>query len=110
MYGLMSTVSVLVRQFYLPNPFEYMGAVSFFCNAIAGMLLVPVAYALVGTIYRRGSFPALGSFLFLVVYAGLNGLLCFWGMFEFAWWAIAGTLAAFAVVVVLFERIRGDLY
>lgn len=110
MYGLMATVSLFVRQFFLPNPFECFGDMAILYNWIAGFILAPLAYALVGLIYRRGEAPALGSFLYLVAYAGLTGILWVLGKFAFAWWAIVGLVVVIIGVMFLLSKIRGDFY
>lgn len=110
MYGLMASISLLVRQFLLPNPFECFGDMAILYNWLAGLALTPIAYALVGLIYRRGEAPALGSFLFLLTYAGLTGILWVLGQFSFAWWAIVGAIVVIIGGMLLFSKIRGDFY
>lgn len=110
MYGLMAGISVVVRQFFLPNPFECFGSMTELYNWIAGLILAPLAYALVGLVYRSGEAPALGSFLYLLVYTLLTGILWVLGQFSFAWWAIAGMTAVVIGIMVLITKIRGDYF
>ena len=104
MYKLMATLSVIVRQFYLPNPFECFGDMAVIYNLIAGVILSPIAFAIVGTFYRSGDFPALGSLCYLATYAALTGILCIMGIFSFAWWWIL------LVVTVIIVAISGLAY
>ncbi len=104
MYKLIYVLSFLIRQFCLPNPFECFGDMAIIYNLIAGAVLVPVAYALVGTIYDSGSAPALGSLLFLGAYVMLSGMLWLLGQAAFAWWAILGMIAAIAALVLILRK------
>ena len=88
LYGGMSAISWIVRMFFLPNPFECFGARAYLYNWIAEPILHIIAYALVGLVYCKGSFPAWGSFLYLITYAILVGVLWIFGIFNFAWWWI----------------------
>ena len=110
MYGFMATISLLMRQFCLPNPFECFGNMALLYNWIAGLVLAPLSYALVGLVYNSGDAPALGSFLYLLTYAILTGILWILGQFSFAWWAIAGMIAIIIGTLFLFSKIRGDFY
>ena len=110
MYGLMVIISLIVRQFYLPNPFECFGPKGLLYNWVAGLILAPLSYALVGTVYRSGEAPALGSFLYLLTYVVLTGILWVLGQFSFAWWAILGLIFVIGVIMHLLSKIRGDFY
>lgn len=104
MYRLITVASILVRQFCLPNPFECFGNMAILYNWIAGVALTPIAYALVGLIYNRGEAPAWGSFLYLLTYAGLTGILWVLGQFSFAWWCIAIVIAVCGLIVYGLRR------
>jgi len=110
MYRVMAIFSLFVRQFYLPNPFECFGEWALLYNWIAGFILAPVAFALVGLVYQSGDAPALGSFLYLAAYAGLTLILWVLGQFSFAWWAILITIVFSVGVLYLLSKLRGDLY
>ena len=60
LYSLMTVISVLVRQFVLPNPFECFGEKATLINWIAEPIIQIVAYGIVGLFYVKGSAPALG--------------------------------------------------
>ena len=98
-YGLFTIISLLIRQFILPNPFECFGDNAILYNWIAEPILHVLAYGLVGLVYYKGSFPAWGSFLYLITYSALVGILWIFGIFSFAWWwillIVVGALAIF---------------
>lgn len=108
MYSLIASVSFLIRQFCFPNPFLCFGNAGIMYNWIAGIAISPLAYACVGLFYKRGSFPALGSFLYLLAYACLTGILMLMSIFEFVWWWDTVIIIAILAVFVLVKRIRGD--
>jgi uncharacterized membrane protein len=57
---------------------------------------------MVGLVYTRGSNPALGSFLFLITYAVIVGLLWVLGLFKFAtWWIIVVAVALVAILALI---------
>lgn len=109
MYGLVSVFSLLIRQFYLPNPFECFGDMAILYNWCSGIVLAPLSYALVGLIYRRGSAPVLGSLLYLLAYSGLTGILSVLGLFSFNRWAIAGMTLIIVLVIVLISKVRNTI-
>ena len=98
-YVLIAVVSTVIRQSLLPNPFECFGNNADLYNLIAGLLIHPIAYLLVGTVYRSGDCPALGSFLYLLAYAILTGILALMGIFSFAWWWILIIVVAIAALL-----------
>ena len=100
MYKLISILSVLIRQFCLPNPFECFGDSAVLINWIAGIMMAPITYVIVGLVYEKGSEPAVGSLLYLVTYALLTGVLCVMSIFSFAWWWILILVTAFVGAVI----------
>lgn len=104
LYGIMSTLSVIVRQFYLPNPFECFGDNAVLINLIAEPIIHMVAYGIVGCYYIRGSAPDWGSLLYLLAYAFIVGVLRIMGIFSFAWWWIL------IVVLGIIVLIRGVIW
>ena len=107
MYKIMMVISTLVRQFWLPNPFECFGNWAFVINIVAEPIMHIAAYLLVGTIYRTRSFPALGSFLYLVAYAAITGILALMGIFSFAWWWVLLIVSAMIGFGLLINRFWG---
>ena len=111
-YGLFTIISLLIRQFVLPNPFECFGDNAILYNWIAEPILHAVAYGLVGLVYCKGSFPAWGSFLYLITYSALVGILWVLGIFSFAWWwillIVVGALAIFIGIGWLINKFSLD--
>ena len=98
-YGVISVISIIVRQFFLSNPFDCFGDKAVLINWIAEPILQVIAYALVGLVYCRGLFPALGSILYLITYAALIGILWLMGIFTFAWWWVAIIIVALSAII-----------
>ena len=100
MYKLISVLSLLIRQFCLPNPFECFGDSALLINWIAGIIMAPITYLIVGLVYEKGSEPAVGSLLYLVTYALQTGVLCVMGIFSFAWWWILILVVVFIGAII----------
>lgn len=105
LYAIMAVISIIVRQVYLANPFECFGNMAWIYNLIAEPIIHAVAYGLVGLIYHKGEFPALGSFLYLVAYAATTGILALMGIFSFAWWWVLIITAAMITVGILLAKL-----
>lgn len=102
MYKFIAAVSVLLRQFILPNPFESLGEsfdVTLFditiqmtpeiLNWIVEPGLHLLAFGVTGIYYARGlQDPAVGSLLYLIFYALHTGLLILMSAASFAWWVV----------------------
>jgi hypothetical protein len=101
MYNLISIISIIIRQFILPNPFENLPhnvvvtisgipivLTPDILNLIASAVLPTITFVVVGVYYTKGKFPGLGSFLFLVFYIIHVGLLALMALAQFATWAV----------------------
>ena len=99
-YTLMTIISLLIRQFCLPNPFECFGEHAVLYNWIAEPILHLIAYSFVGIFYIKGSEPLLGSIAYLFVYALLVGVLWVFGIFSFAWWWIL-IIVSLAIALII---------
>lgn len=101
LYVLIAGMSVYIRQFVLPNPFEKLsqeliisiGGVDIalspvLLNWIAEPMLHAITFAVVGFYYTRGENAAAGSFLYLLFYCLHVGLIYLASLFGFAAWAI----------------------
>lgn len=99
LYGVISVISIIVRQFFLPNPFDCFGDKAVLINWIVEPILHLIAYGLVGLVYCRGSFPAIGSIMYLVTYAALVGVLWLMGIFAFAWWWVTIIVVALSAII-----------
>lgn len=117
MYKLMSTISILIRQFCITNPFEALGEGVVVNIAGTPMLFPPwvlnwaaepfmhvVTFAVVGLYYVRGSAPALGSFLYLVFYCVHTFLLWLMSLAGFATWAVVLILVLYMGCNILFLK------
>ena len=109
MYRIIALLSLFIRQFCLSNPFECFGDQAVVYNWIAGILLHPIAYFVVGQIYESGSAPVVGSCLYLLAYCVLTGFLWILGLFSFAWWAIVVAIFLFITCFCAIRYIRGDI-
>ena len=70
LYRIVSVLGIIIRQFFLSNPFVPLGDRAEFYNWIAGALFVPLSYFMTGLFYERGSTPAVvGSVMYLLAYA-----------------------------------------
>lgn len=99
LYGIITVASVIIRQFFLPNPCECFGERAALINWIAEPIMQVLAYAIVGLFYVKGSAPALGSLAYLAIYAAMVGFLWLCGLFSFAWWWVALMVIAMILVV-----------
>lgn len=104
LYAIIAIISILVRQFYLPNPFECFGDSAIIINWIAEPIIHAVAYGMVGLVYHKGDAPVLGSILYLGTYAVIAGILVIMGIFSFAWWWI------FVVVLIIAALLVGIVW
>lgn len=87
MYKIIATISLIIRQLVLPNPFECFGFFEgIIINLIAEPIIHIVAFVLVGLFYMKGSAPAWGSFLYLVTYSAITLVLYVMSIFKFIWW------------------------
>lgn len=101
-YGIVATTSTIIRQFYLPNPFDCFGVYADLINLITEGPLHALTFALVGLVYTRGSFPAWGSFLYLITYSGIVGILHLCGIHSFAlWWIAFLMILAIGIILVI---------
>ena len=105
MYKIMMVISAIVRQFYLPNPFACFENYAILINLVAEPIIHTVAYLLVGIVYRKGSCPFWGSFLYLVTYASITGILALMGIFSFAWWWVTTIVMAMIGIGALLAKL-----
>ena len=83
MYKIISLLSLLIRQFCLPNPFKCFGDSALLINWIAGIVMASITYLIVGLVYDKGSEPAVGR-----------------SIFSFAWWWILILVATFIGAII----------
>ena len=119
MYKLIAAISILIRQFCLPNPFEALGdgltvnigeALILLTPRVLNLLAEPfmhaVAFAIVGLYYHRGSDPAVGSFLYLLFYCIHTFLLRLMSLSGFATWAVLLIIVLYIVCHMGLKNLR----
>lgn len=104
----MASISILLRQFYLPNPFENLENGVLY-NMGAELILYPLTFSVVGLFYNRGEAPALGSFLYLLFYYIHTGLLMAMGYFDWNKIAIGIIIVLYILILVVINKIRDAL-
>lgn len=120
MYKFIAALSVIIRTFCLPNPFDSLGATfpitigentfmmtPIVMNYLAEPVLHAFTFALVGLYYSRSDHnPSKGSFLYLMFYCVHVGLLYLMGLFGFATWAVALILIVYAMAHIGFNALK----
>ena len=99
MYKIMAAISLFIRNFYLPNPFEHI-EMGVLINWGVGLALYPITFFIVGLFYERGSAPALGSLLYLFFYAVNTGLIILCGVYSFTTVAIVVISFLYAMILI----------
>jgi hypothetical protein len=106
-YSFIRLLSLLIRQFALPNPFESLVNGELY-NLYATIILVPITYGMVGLLYERGSAPAWGSILFFLIYLANTAVLLFCGWFNFHVVACVILGVVYITLFVAVVRFRND--
>ena len=119
MYKIIALISVIMRQVYIPNPFEALGAglgVTLYnsqviigpecLNMITEPLMHVITFTVVGFYYDRGSAPTLGSLLYLLFYCIHTLILWFMSLTCFAHWAVILILGIYVGCHVALVRLR----
>jgi hypothetical protein len=78
----MSVISILVRTYFLPNPFAALENGDLY-GWVSAFILLPITRGMVSFFYERGSAPTWGSFLFLLIYIVNTLILLLCGLFSF---------------------------
>lgn len=97
-YGIVSILGYIIRNAVLPNPFECFGEKAFWINLVAEPIIHLLAFLITGMFYEKGSFPILGSILYLVFYCAIVGGLWLLGLAQFAWWSIVLGVIVMALI------------
>lgn len=119
MYTLMMTISTIVRQFCIPNPFEALGeGLTIFVgenpillspillNWLAEPIMYLITYLVVGLYYERASCPALGSFLYLLFYCIHMWIIWLMSLAGFATWAVVLIIVAYVGCHIGLAKLR----
>lgn len=123
LYSIIAVISVLVRQFVLPNPFDPLGETfsitikdvviplhPFVLNLIAEPVLHALTFATVGIYYYKGHHvPALGSFLYLLFYAIHIGMIYIVSSFGFLLFAIFIVVLSYIALHIGINILRNKL-
>jgi len=124
MYRIMACVSLMVRQFLLPNPFEPLGdtvsinlmdtnvpMAPIVLNWIAEPILHIISFMVTGFYYtRRVHDPAYGSFLYLLFYIIHVGLIYIMSYFKFTTVAIIIVISGYVIIQIGINIWRNRLY
>lgn len=123
MYKLIATISTIVRQFYLPNPFEVLGnglqveicdmlvvLPPSLLNWLAEPIMWGVTYGVVGMYYQEGSNPPFGSFLYLVFFCIHTGIIHLMALADFNKWIVILILVLYACCHAGINAIRERLF
>lgn len=82
MYYIVAFISILVRQAYLPNPYEAFfepGIATLFNVVIGSVILHLLSFTITGIYYSRGDAPAFGSASYLFWYCINTAIITFIG-------------------------------
>jgi hypothetical protein len=107
-YGFIKFASLIIRQFYLPNPFE-MFDYGVIYNLIATGFLVPITYIMVGFLYERRSVPFVGSLLFFIVYLLNTLVIWLFTIFSFNILACITIVLVYLVMFMMFIRLKNSV-
>jgi len=123
MYNIIKIVSVIIRQFYLPNPFEPIGnklSIEFMnmkvilspeiMNWMAEPFLHLITFAVVGIYYSKGvDKPAKGSFLYLLFYGIHVGLIYLISILGFAPITIVAVIICYIALHIAVNILKNKL-
>lgn len=120
MYIVIMILSVCMRTFYLPNPFEVFGnniMIPFgdfyfplptnYINILYGSFIIaPIAFAATSRYYHKGiDHPAKGSCIFLGFYMIYNHMTVLASRAQFEEWVIAVLIATYIVLHISINKI-----
>ncbi len=110
MYEFVALVSVFIRQYYIPNPFESYGIYGLLFNLLVGGAVLHLgSFKVVGLYYEKYSFSALGSFLYLAFYCVHTFLVFLMGKLEFNYFLCIGIIFGYTMLLIGIKRIlNGD--
>lgn len=109
LYRLIALISILIRNFYLPNPFEKL-EYGVLINILIEPFLHIITFVVVGLFYQGGSAPALGSLLYLFFYIVHIGLIFACSTFNFAQGAITIIIVLYGVILIGMVILKNKLF
>lgn len=105
-YSLVASISYLIRQFLLPNPFSnlFESGTAELVNLIFGGLLIALAYSLTGTWYvgKKGDYWK-GSLGFLINFSILTGLILLTSKFINDIYWVSGIFMFIYIILYILE-------
>lgn len=107
MYGIISFISFIIRQFLLPNPFKNILGTNWaeIVNLIFGGVFVAMAYTITGSWYSsRKELRWLGSLGFFINYCLMTGITIVISKFVHNIYIIAGIIIVIFLLLCLIER------
>ncbi len=109
MYEIMASISMYLRQFHTPNPFESLGDYAVVYNWIAEPFIQIINYSVVGFYYTKGSNPFLGSLLYLLFYWVHIGVLLLMSDFGFEPFWIGSIFIAYVSLHIGFNILKNKI-
>ncbi len=110
MYKIVNIISIIIRQFVLPNPyidlFEQKVYADCFNIVIGGLILHKLSFWLTGIIYTRGvDEPAEGSIGYLISYTVLTFLITMLGLLFDNIWIVVGVFIVTYLILCISVKI-----
>lgn len=83
MYYIVAIIGAIIRQYFLPNPYEVFFTseawAMLFNMIIGGLILHVLSFTITGTYYNRGDAPVIGSISYLFWYCINTAIIIFIG-------------------------------
>lgn len=102
MYYIVAIISIIIRQVYLPNPYEAFldpGTAILFNVIIGSFILHVLSFTITGIYYSKGDAPALGSLSYLIWYSINAAIIIFVGTnFNNIYLALIVLFAIYAII------------
>ncbi len=123
LYRFIAMISILIRQFALPNPFEPLGEKFVISINSIDILLTPnivnwifepilhiITFAVVGIYYKKGhNKPSVGSLLYLIFYILHVGLIYLMSCYKFLWIAVIIVLILYFALHIVINILKNKL-
>ena len=99
-YGVISAIGYIVRNLFLPNPFECFEGKALWINLIAEPIIHLIAFLITGLFYEEKSLPWWGSLLYFLFYSAIVLALWLLSLVNFVWWSIVIAVIVIAAIAV----------
>lgn len=108
-YKVIKGSSVVIRQFFMPNPFEiFENGIVY--NWVASGILVPITFFMVGFLYENGTAPFIGSLLFLILYLINTFVLMLCSVFSFNFISCLIIGLIYLTIFILVVKVRNFVF